>query len=134
VPARIGKEVRERRGHGPLGEKRTERFAFVEAERRDVDEPDDVPGVAPEGGHDLSAVRVPDDDRRTVLQLEHLPQARNVVGGRTQWELRGPDAETAGCQPPDNAAPAGPLGPSAMNENDVRTIAHYNDSLLLLMQ
>jgi hypothetical protein len=107
--------VRERRHHRPLGEKRAERFALVEAERRDVDEADDVRRLGAERGHDLAAVGVSDDKRWTVQELEHLPQAGDVVGERAQWELRCSDVEAAGLQALDDAAPAGPVDRCAVN-------------------
>jgi hypothetical protein len=58
---------------------------------------------------------VPDDKRWTVQELQHLPQAGDVVGERAQWELRCSDLEAVGLQALDDAAPAGPVDPSAMN-------------------
>ena len=116
---------------GPLGEKRAERLALVEPERRDVDEADDVRRLGTERGHDLAAVGVSDDDRRTVLELEHLTQAGDVVGERAQRELRRSDLEAVGLQALDDAAPARPVGPCAMDENDVRSTVHFGGSLLI---
>ena len=79
--------MRERRGDRPLREKRSERFALVEAERGDVDEGDDIRRVGAERGDDLAAVGVSDDDRGAVLEVEHLAQPRDVVGERAQREL-----------------------------------------------
>ena len=62
-----------------MGEQGAERFALVEAECSDIDESDDVRCIAAERGHDLTAVGVPDDNRWTVLELEHLAQTGDVV-------------------------------------------------------
>ncbi len=72
---------------GPATEQRADRLALVEAEGGDVDEADDVRGVRAEGGHDLAAVRVADDDRRTGLPVEHLAQPGDVGGQRGLGEL-----------------------------------------------
>src|SRR4029077_20917216 len=66
--ARVGEEMRERRRDRTLGEKRSERFAFVEAEGGDVDEADDVWRVRPERGHDLAALGMPHDTRGGALE------------------------------------------------------------------
>jgi hypothetical protein len=63
-----------------LREQRAERFALVEAERGDVDEADDVREVGAERGDDLAPVGVSSDNRRTVLECQHLPKARDIVG------------------------------------------------------
>src|SRR5438445_6332020 len=123
----------ERRGDGPLREKRAERFALVEAECSDVDETDNVRCLAVERGHDLATVRVSDNDGWTVLEFEHLAQPGDVVGQRVQRKLGCPDLKAVGLQALDDGAPAGPVRPCAMNENDVRTIAHFSHSLLLLV-
>src|SRR4029077_13569898 len=102
------------------GEKRAERFPFVEAERRDVDEAGDIRRVGAEGGHDLTAVGVSDDDGRAVLESQDLPQTGDVVGQRAQRKLWCSDLEAVGLQALDDTAPAGPFGPCAMNEDDVR--------------
>ena len=88
IAARVGEQMRERRRHRPLREQRAERLALVEAERGDVDEADDVRSIGAERGDDLAAVGVSGDDRRAVLELEHLAQPGDVVGQRVQWELR----------------------------------------------
>jgi hypothetical protein len=74
---------------------------------------------------------VSDDKRWTVLELEHLPQAGDVVGERAQWKLRRSDVEAVGLQALNNTAPAGPLGPRAMNQDDVRPAVHLGDSFLI---
>ena len=43
---------------------------------------DDVMRIVAERGHDLATVRMPDDDRRAVLEIEHLAQSGDVVGER----------------------------------------------------
>ena len=85
---RVGEQMRQCRRHRSLREQRSERLAFVEGERGDIDEPDDVRRVRAERGHDLAAVGVSDDDRRAVLKVEHLAQTGDVVGERGQRELR----------------------------------------------
>src|SRR5229473_1422800 len=114
----------ERRRHGPLREKRTERLALVETERGDVDEADDVWSVSAERGDDLAAIGVAGDDRGTVLELEHLAQPRDVLGQRVERELRRSDLEAVCLEAFDDAAPGGPVGPGAMDENDVRSAVH----------
>ena len=113
----------------PLREQCAERFALVEAERGDVDEPDDVRRVRAERGDDLAAVGVSDDDRGALLELEHLAQPRDVVGERAQRELRRSHLEALSLEALDHAAPAGSVGPGAVDENDVRSSVHF-DSLL----
>ena len=127
--ARVGEQMRERRCDRPLREKRAERFALVEAEGRDVDEADDVRSVRAERGDDLAAVGVSDDDRGAVLELEHLTQPGDVVRERAQRELRRPHLEAVCLEALDDAAPAGPVGPGAMDENDVRPAVHFDHSL-----
>ena len=77
---RVGEQVRECGRDGSLGEERAERLALIQAECRDVDEARDVRGVGAERGDDLAAVGVSGDDRRAVLEVEDLPQPRDVVG------------------------------------------------------
>src|SRR6266704_5981203 len=118
--------MRECRCDRPLGEKRSERFALVEAEGGDVDEADDVRGAGPEGGDDLAAVGVSDEDRRAVLEVEYLAQPGDVVGERGQRELRRSDLEAVCLEALDDAAPAGPVGPGAVDKNDVRSAVHLS--------
>src|SRR5207244_388341 len=103
--------MRERRCDRSLREKRPERFTLVEAEGGDVDEADDIRGVGSEGGDDLATVRVSDDDRGAVLELEHLAQPYDVVGERAERELGRPHLEALCLEALDDAAPAGPVGP-----------------------
>src|SRR5438132_10612079 len=116
--------MRERRRDRTLGEKRSERFALVEAEGGDVDEADHIRGVGSEGGDDMAAVGVYDDDRGAVLELEHLAQPRDVVGKRAERELRRSDLEAVCLEVLDDAAPAGPVGPGAVDEDDVGPTVH----------
>ena len=67
------------RGSGGLTHQRADRLTFVESERCDVHEADDVRRVRPERSHDLTAVGVTDDDRRAVLPGQHLAEANDVV-------------------------------------------------------
>src|SRR5207244_13225532 len=122
--ARGGEQMRERRRHGPLREKRAERLALVETERSDVDEAEDVRWGRAERRDDLTAIGVSDNDRGAVLELEHLSQPRHVVDERVERELRGSDLEAVCLEAFDDAAPAGPVGPGAMNENDVGPAVH----------
>ena len=122
--ARVGEQMGERRRDRSLREKCAERFALVEAERGDVDEPDDVRCVRAERGDDLAAVGVSDDDRGALLELEHLAQPRDVVGERAQRELRRSHLEALRLEALDHAAPAGSVGPGAVDENDVRPSVH----------
>src|SRR6266567_268900 len=68
---------------------------------------------------------MPDDDGRAVLERQHLAQARDIVGERRQRELRRADAVAGFLQALDDAAPARPVGPCAMDQNDVRTTSHF---------
>ena len=56
-----------------------------------------------------------DDERRAILEGEHLAQPGDVVGQRAQRKLRRSDLETVGLQTLNDTAPAGPLCPCAMN-------------------
>jgi hypothetical protein len=87
-------------------------------------EADDVWSVCSERSHDLAAIGVPDDDRRAVLELEHLAQPCDVVGERAHGELGRPYLEAICLEAPDDAAPAGPIGPGAMDENNVWPAVH----------
>ena len=118
--------MRERRRYGPLREKRTERLALVEPERGDVDEADDIRGVGTERGDDLAAIGVAGDDRGAVLELEHLAQPRDVVGQRVERELWRSDLEAVCLEAFDDAAPARPVGPGPVDENDVRPAVHLS--------
>ena len=71
--------VDQRRRHRPLCEQRAERLTFVESEGCDVDQADDAGSVGAQGGDDLAAVGVADDNRRTGLPREDLAQTRDVV-------------------------------------------------------
>src|ERR1700722_17690305 len=116
--------MRQRRGHRSLGQRRAERFALVQAERGDVDQARDIGVIRAERGDDLAAVGVPGDDGGAVLQVQHLAQPGNVIGERGQRELRRGDVVAVGLQALDDAAPAGALGPGAVDEDDVRSGVH----------
>src|SRR6202023_3047776 len=94
------------------------------AERRDVDQAGDVGGVGAEGGHNLAAVGVSGHDGGAVLEVQHLAQPGDVIGQRGQRELGGGDPVAVGLQALDDAAPAGAVGPRAVDENDVRSGVH----------
>src|SRR5207302_9507514 len=98
--------------------------AVVEAEGGDGDEADDVRWVRSEGRDDLAAVGVSYDDGRAVLELEYLAQPRDVVCERAERELRRSDLEAVCLELLDDAAPAGPVGPGAMDKNDVGPTIH----------
>src|SRR5712691_4621035 len=116
----------ERRRDRPLREKRPKRLALVETECGDVDEAHHARCVRAKRRDDLAAVGVSDDDRRAVLELEYLAQPADVVGKRGQRELRRPHLEALCLEALDDAAPAGPVGPGAMDENDVRPAVHLS--------
>jgi hypothetical protein len=103
-----------------IGEPTGECLAGIEGEGGDVDKADHVRRLRPEGGHDLAAVRVAHDDRRTILAAEHLAQARDVIGERSQGELGGGDRVVGGLQALHHVAPARALGPRAVDEDDIR--------------
>jgi len=60
--------VDQRRRHGPLCEQRAERLAFVESEGCDIHQAGDAWRVGTEGGDDLAAVGMADDDRRAACR------------------------------------------------------------------
>ena len=122
-------EVCEGRAWRSPVEQGADRFAFVEAEGGDVDEGDHVRCVAAKGSHDLAAVGVADYDRWPVLAVEHLAQPRDVVGECRHRKLRRGDAEAVRLQAFDDCAPAGAIGPGAVDENDVRVTVHVSESL-----
>ena len=66
------------------------------------------------------------DDGGAVLELEHLAQTRDVVGKRVERELRRSDLEAVCLEALDDAAPAGAVGPGAMDKNDVRPAVHFS--------
>jgi hypothetical protein len=80
--------------------------------------------VLTERRDDLAAVGVSDDDRRAVLKVEHLAQPRDVIGERAERELGRPHLEAVVLEALDHPAPTRPVGPGAMDENDVRATAH----------
>ena len=84
--------------------------------------------VGAQGGHDLAAVGVPGDDRGAVLEVQHLAQPGDVVGQGGHRELRGGDVVTAGLQPLDDTAPAGAIGPRAVDQDNVGSSILVGDS------
>ncbi len=126
----VGEDVLERWCHGPLGQQRAEGLALVEPEGCDVDQTDDVGCVVAQGRHDLTAVGVSDDDGRTVLERQHLAQAGDIVCQRRHWKLRCDDPKSVGLEPLDDGAPAGPVSPCAVDQNDVRFGSHFRCSFL----
>ena len=57
---------------------------------------------------------------------DSLSQPGNVIGQRALRELRGDDVVAVGLQALDDGGPAGPVGPRAVDQNDVRASGHYN--------
>src|SRR4029078_7612411 len=64
------------------------------------------------------------DDRRALLQPEHLTEARDVVDERAERELRRSHSEAVCLQVLDDSAPRGSVGPGSVDENDVRQALH----------
>jgi hypothetical protein len=60
------------------------------------------------------------EDGRAVLAGEDVPQAGDIVLGRGLGELRGGDVVALGLQALDHSTPAGPVGPGAMDEDNIR--------------
>jgi hypothetical protein len=69
---------------------------------------------------------VPCDDRRAALELEYLAQPGDVVSERAERELRRSHLEPVCLEAFDDAAPRGPVGPGAMDKNDVRPAVHVS--------
>jgi hypothetical protein len=115
-----------------LGQQRAERFTLVKAERGDVDQACDVRGISAQGGHDLAAVGVPGDDGGAVLQVQHLAQPGNIVGQCGQRELGCADVVAVGLQALDDRAPAGAVGPCAVDEDDVRSGVHFGGPFVVV--
>jgi len=103
-----------------LRQQRADRLALVQAEGRDVDQAGDVRRVRAESRDDLAAVGVAGDDGRAILAVQHLPQPGDVVGQGRLRELGCGDGEAGGLQALDDGAPAGAVGPCAVDEDDVR--------------
>src|SRR6266852_2144924 len=74
----------------------------------------------------MAAIGVSDDDRGSLLELEHLAQPRDVVCERAERKLRRSDLEAVCLELFDDAAPAGPVGPGAVDKNDVRSAVHFS--------
>jgi hypothetical protein len=64
------------------------------------------------------------DDRRTILASQYVPKPSDVVRQLRQRELWRCDAVPRGLQALDGRAPAGAVGPRAVNEDDIRPITH----------
>ena len=73
-------QVREGRGRGTLRQKSANRFAFVKAKGRDVDQTSDVRCIRAQGSDDLATVGVAGDDGRAVLAVQYLAQPGDVIG------------------------------------------------------
>jgi hypothetical protein len=98
--------VRERRSRGSLRQQGADRFALVQAEGRDVDQSGGVRRVGAEGGDDLAAVGVADNDGRAVLAVQHLTQPGDIRRQRGFRELGSGEVVAAGLQALDDGAPA----------------------------
>jgi hypothetical protein len=120
----VGNYMRDRRRRRSLRKQRPDRFALIEAEPGDVNNPDDVGGVRAQRCHDLAAVRMSGQDSRAVLHDQHLTEPRNVIRQRAERELRCGDVISVRLQPLDDATPTGTVGPSAVYEDDVRFCGH----------
>jgi hypothetical protein len=121
--------MRQRRGGRSLLQQRADRFALVKTERRDVDQPNRVRRVGAQRGHDLPAIGVARDQRRAALKAEHVAQSRHVVRERGLGKLRGDDVVAVGLEALDDRAPAGPVSPRAVDENDIWRSAHFHTPL-----
>jgi hypothetical protein len=126
--SRVREHVCERRRGRAAREERAQGLALVEREGGDVDEPDDVRSLVAERGHDLPPVGMAGDNRRAVLELEHLAEPRDVVGERAERKLGRPHLESPTLKAFDDSVPAGAVGPSSVDEDDVRAIAQTGDS------
>ena len=123
-PLLVDDQVRQRRGRRAAAQSGAQRFALVQAEGGDIDEADDVRGVGAERCHDLPAIGVSDDDRRTALTVQDLPQPGDVVGQRSLRKLRGDDGVPLRPEALHDGAPARPVGPRAVHQHDVWRLAH----------
>jgi hypothetical protein len=117
---RVDVDARDRRGRRTLLEQRADRLALVEPEAGDVDESDDVRCVGAERRDDLAAVGVGDENGRAALAREHVADPRDVIRKRGLRKLNRRDLVAVGLQALDDVAPAGPLGPRSVHEDDVR--------------
>jgi len=109
----------------PAVEQAADRFTFVEAEGGDVDEADDVRCVGSEGGHDLAAVGVADDDGRAVLASQHLAQPGDVSGKLGHRKLGCGDVVAVGLQALDDGAPTGAVRPGTMDEYNIHVCSPF---------
>jgi hypothetical protein len=79
---------------------------------------------AAQSSDDLAAVGVAGDNGRAVLARQHLAQPGNVSGQRGLRELGRGYLVPVGLQALDDRAPAGPVGPRAVDEDDIRPDTH----------
>jgi hypothetical protein len=63
--------------------------------------------------------------------VEHLTQPGDVVGERGQRDMGRPYLESVRLEALDHSAPAGHVGPGAMDENDVHRAGHVVPHSLL---
>ncbi len=66
------------------------------------------------------------------MEVQHLAHAGDVVGQRGQRELGCGDVVAVGLQALDDAAPAGAVGPCAVDENDVRSSIHLGGPFVVV--
>jgi hypothetical protein len=95
-----------------------QRFACVRHEGRDVDEARDILRFAGFGDDD-AAIGMADKDRRPVLPREHALRGGNILGKSRQRVLNDAYREAAFGQDVGNTSPARPVGPGAMDEDDI---------------
>jgi hypothetical protein len=117
-------QVRQRWGRRTLRQQRADRFALIEAEGRDEDQADNVRRIRAQSSDDLTAVRMTGDDRRAVLAGQHLAQPGHISGQRGLGELGRDDLVAVGLQALDDRAPAGAIGPPAVDQDDIRPDTH----------
>src|SRR5580700_10623742 len=80
--------------------------------------------LRPECGHDVSTVRVTSNHSWAALAHEHFAEPRDIVGDRALRELRCGDRVSLRLQRFDHRAPTRSIRPCAMDEYNVRLVAH----------
>src|SRR6476661_2870186 len=65
------------------------------------------------------------DDGRALLELEHLPQPRHVLGEGAHRKLGCSHPEAGRLQRLDDLTPAGSVRPGAVDEHDVGATIHF---------
>jgi hypothetical protein len=123
-PVLVNVEARESRGRRTRGQKSPDRLTFIESESGNVNQGDDVRSVGTHSRHDLSPVRMPDYNGGAILAVKHLTQSGHVVNQRRFWKLRGGDVVPGCLEPLNDGRPARSIGPSAVNEDNIRKFTH----------